>query len=137
MIRRMAVPLVAFLFVAVFGLARAASAVTVADAWASPSSESGAIYYATILNAGAEPDRLTAATTPNATSVELRDTLHAATAQPAIVVPAHGSVTLAPGGAYLSVLGLKSPLQANDALLIRLHFERAGWIVAIVRVRAS
>ncbi len=136
MIRRPAGLFVALLFLANSGFALAASPVTVADAWALPSSGAGAIY-ATIANAGEEPDRLIGATTPNAASVELHDTLHGTTVQPAIVVPAHGSVTLAPGGAYLSALGLKSALQANDALLVRLHFERAGWIVAIVRVRAS
>jgi copper(I)-binding protein len=116
--------------------ASAATGITVTDAWAKPSSGTGAVY-ATITNSDATPDRLIGAMTPGAASAELHDSLHGTAAVPAIVVPAGGSVTLAPGGQYVALTGLKADLQANDAVLVRMHFERAGWIVAIVRVRAS
>ncbi len=116
--------------------ARAASPVTVSDAYANPASGSTAIY-ATIVNSGATADRLIGAMTPNAASIELRDAAHGAAPVAAIPIPANGTVVLAPGGASLEVVGLKADVAANDAFLARLHFEHAGWVVTIVRVRGG
>jgi copper(I)-binding protein len=135
-------------FVACAGIGRASAApsISVTDAWSRPAASTGtAVMYATIKNAAAVPDRLTAATTPSARNVELHQSMSSmmngdpvASMHPvdAIVVPAHGSVTLAPGGYHLMLTGLKGDLTANGAFLARLHFANAGWIVTIVHVRA-
>jgi copper(I)-binding protein len=137
------------LFLALLALAtlRAASAaptIAINDAWSRPATGMG-VVYATIVNSGTTPDRLTAATAPNAASVELHqstsstgangnvESMHPVTA---ITIPAGGSVTLGPGGYHLMLVGLKADLTSNDAFLVRMHFENAGWIVAIVHVRA-
>ncbi len=116
--------------------ARAAAPVTVSAAW-SPAATDAAVVYATIANDGDEPDRLIGVFSPSATGFELHDTLHGAATVPAIVIPAHGTVTLAPGGRYFSLTGLKAPTVTGSEFFARMHFERAGWIVAVVRVGTS
>ena len=124
--------------------ASAAPAIAVNDAWSRPATGT-AVVYATIVNSGTTPDRLIGATAPNAASVELHqstgttgangnvESMHPVTA---IAVPAGGSVTLGPGSYHLMLVGLKADLAANDAFLVRMHFANAGWVVAIVHVRA-
>ncbi len=116
--------------------ARAESPIAVPDAWAPPALGLGPVY-ATITNTGDVPDRLIGATTPNATSIELHDPAHGAKPVAAITIPAHATVTLGASGPYLALVGLKAPTAANDMFFCRMHFERAGWIVAIVHVRSS
>jgi copper(I)-binding protein len=115
-------------------MVRAESAVTVSDAWAHPASGTVTVY-ASISNSGDEPDRLLGATSPSATGFALYDPAKGTAAVPAIVIPAHGLVTLAPTGPYLTMTGLKSDVADGGLFFARLHFERAGWIVAIVHVR--
>jgi copper(I)-binding protein len=111
--------------------------VTVTNAWANPASAGGSVaVYGTIANAADDPDRLIGAISPSAASGELHDAKSAAPV-PAIAIPAHGSVTLALGGDYVSYAGLKSDLVAGGLFFARLHFERAGWLVTIVHVRGT
>jgi copper(I)-binding protein len=135
MLRRSAIFGIALLAAATVA-ARADSAVTVTDAWSPPALGLGPVY-ATITNTGDVPDRLIGAMTPNAASIELHDPTHGAKPVAVIVIPAHATVTLGASGPYLSLVGLKAATAVNDAFLCRIHFERAGWIVAIVRVRSS
>ena len=113
---------------------RAESAVTVSDAGSHPASGTVQVY-ASIANSGDEPDRLLGATSPSATGSALYDPAKGAAAVTAIVIPAHGLVTLAPSGPYLTMTGLKADVADGGLFFARLHFERAGWIVAIVHVR--
>lgn len=113
---------------------RAESAVTVSDAWSHPASGTVQVY-ASIANSGDEPDRLLGATSPSATGFALYDPAKGTAPVPAIVIPAHGLVTLSPSGPYLSMTGLKADVADGGLFFARLHFERAGWIVAIVHVR--
>jgi copper(I)-binding protein len=113
---------------------RAASPVVVADPWAHPASGTAQVY-ATISNEGDDADRLIGATSPSATGYELHDAAHGATPVAAIVIPPHGSVTFSPTGGYVLFTGLKADLTDGGLFFARLHFERAGWIVALVRVR--
>jgi copper(I)-binding protein len=115
---------------------RAAAPVAVSAPWSPPATDA-ALVYANITNDGDDPDRLIGAFSPSATGFELHDTLHGTAAVSAIVIPAHGTVTLAPGGRYLSLTGLKAPTVTGGEFFARLHFERAGWIVAVVRVGTS
>ena len=52
-----------------------------------------------------------------------------------VVIPAHGAVTLKPGGFHLMLIDLKSPLHAGEALTVTLHFKngRSLEVSAIVR----
>jgi len=113
---------------------RAASPVVVADPWAHPASGTVQVY-ATISNEGDDPDRLIGASSPSASGFELHDAAHGATPVAAVVIPPHGSVTLSPTGGYVMFTGLKADLTDGGLFFARLHFERAGWIVALVRVR--
>jgi copper(I)-binding protein len=113
---------------------RAEGAVTVSDAWSHPASGTVQVY-ASIANSGDEPDRLLGATSPSATGSALYDPAKGAAPVSAIVIPAHGLVTLAASGPYLALTGLKSDVADGSLFFARLHFERAGWIVAIVHVR--
>jgi copper(I)-binding protein len=133
MMRRAAVLVLTFLAMTSAG-ARAASPVVVADAWAHPASGSVQVY-ATISNEGDAADRLIGATSPSATGYELHDGAHGAAPVAAIVVPPHGSVTFSPTGGYVQFTGLKADLADGGLFFARLHFENAGWIVAIVHVR--
>ena len=133
MIRPLAVPFALLLLVASSLAAGAASPVTVTDPWARPSSGSVQVY-ATVVNAGDDADRLIGATSPSATGAELHDASKSAPVA-AIAIPAHGSVTLASSGAFVTFTGLKADIGPTDLFFARLHFERAGWIVAVVHIR--
>jgi periplasmic copper chaperone A len=41
----------------------------------------------------------------------------------AIVIPAHGSVALAPGGYHLMLTGAKHPIKPGDSVRVSLHFD--------------
>ena len=78
-------------------------------------------------------DRLVAVSTPLAEKVELhRSTMeegvHRMEAVESIVVPAGGSVALAPGGLHVMLVGLKFMLMAEETIPVTLTFERSGAI---------
>ena len=125
-----------------------AAAIVVSDAWSRPAIGTG-VVYARIANSGAVPDRLDAASAPIARAVEIHRSTSGSASMNGMVmhgvesmervrslaVPAHGSVTLAPGGYHLMAIGLRRDLHANERLPLRLHFARAGWIAVTVSVR--
>ena len=45
-----------------------------------------------------------------------------------LAIPAHGSVTLGPGGYHLMFFGPKVPFKVGDRIPTSLHFEHAGTI---------
>lgn len=108
-----------------------AAAVSVNGAWSRPA-VGNAVVYATIRNAGAAPVAVTGVRASVGTSAELHRSMAMAggTMDGApmsamgmapvkrIVVPAHGSVTLKPGGDHVMVLGLRSPLKAGTAFSV-------------------
>jgi copper(I)-binding protein len=53
-----------------------------------------------------------------------------------IAVPAHGHVTLAPGGYHIMLVGLKQPLKPATTFSLQLDFEHAGWMTTRVAVHA-
>jgi copper(I)-binding protein len=118
--------------------ARAAGPVAISDAWSNPASAGGSVHvYATITNNGDEADRLIGAVSPSATGFELHDLgmKPGATPPAALVIPPHATVTFAPGGDDVTYTGVKTDIAAGGLFFARLHFERAGWVVTIVRVR--
>lgn len=87
--------------------------------------------YATVRNAGVEPDKLVGASSPAADHVELHvmsmdNGVMRMRQMPSFEVPARGELTLKPGGNHLMFLGLKRPLKAGEKVPLKLRFERAG-----------
>lgn len=97
-----------------------------------PGATTGAGYL-TLTNTGPEPDRLVAVSTPGAEKVEIHEGVTengvARMRQvPAIDIPAHGAVKLAPGGFHLMLIGLKEGLATGMRLPATLTFEKAGTV---------
>ena len=76
-----------------------------------------------------EPDRLVAATSPEADAIELHVTemtdgvMRMRQAEGGLVVPADGPLMLAPGGAHLMVFGLAADAAEDGRLSFALEFE--------------
>ena len=142
----------------------AAASIDVSSAWArtSPAAAGAGALYLTIDNNGGLDDALIAARVDAsiAKTAELHETVAvdasattAAAAMPGgtmaaaaetmmemrpvnrIVVPAQGSVVLAPGGYHIMMMGLIEPLTVGSALNVTLTFEVSGDKVVIATVR--
>ena len=101
--------------------------------------ETGAAY-ATLIGGG-QPDRLIAASSPVAETVELHthleeDGVMRMRPVEAIAVPAGGKVELKPGGLHIMLIGLKGPLKEGRHFPLTLIFERAGRIETEVPILA-
>lgn len=107
-------------------------------------STTGAVYIRAIHNDGAQVDRLVAASTVRADSVEL----HAMTMDGDVMrmrqlnvidLPAHSEVVMRQGSAqgyHLMLLGVKQPLKQGEKFPLTLRFERAGEVTVEVWVQA-
>jgi periplasmic copper chaperone A len=99
-----------------------------------PGPSTGAVYFRAIKNNGAEPDRLLAARTPVAASVELhRMDMDGAVMRmrpvAGIDLPGHTEILLRHGagsGYHVMLQGLKAPLKEGDRFSVVLTFQRAG-----------
>lgn len=115
--------------------------VEVSDAWARPSPEGGASsVYFQLVNDGSRLDRLRGGETDLAQTVEMHQTSmqgDLAVMMPVAVVdvPAGESVTFAPGGYHMMLIGLTAPLEPGDIVPLTLFFERAGQVQIAVEVR--
>ncbi len=87
-----------------------------------------------ITNTGTTPDRLIAARSPASKSVEIHEmkmegsVMRMRELEKGLEIPAGGSVTLAPGGFHLMLIGLVEPLKADTKVPLTLVFEKAGTI---------
>jgi copper(I)-binding protein len=93
-----------------------------------------------IHNAQPQADRLVAAGTDVAQTVELHETrmeggMHRMQQVPSIEVPAGGKVELRPGGLHVMLIRLTTPLRVGDRFPLILRFERAGRLTVEVEVR--
>lgn len=94
--------------------------------------------YVTIINNGAEEDRLLGATSQIAERVEIHrmemtDGIMKMRPIPdGLVIPAGQKIELAPGGYHLMLIGLKQPVKQNDTVMVALKFEKAGIINTIL-----
>jgi periplasmic copper chaperone A len=115
--------------------------VQVTDAWARASAgaaTTGATYVS--LTAGAQADRLTAASTPVAQSAQV----HESTSEggimrmrpvPELDIPAGKTVKLSPGGYHIMMFGLHQPLKAGQSFPLTLTFAHAAPVTVTVNVR--
>jgi copper(I)-binding protein len=91
------------------------------------------VYFRTLKNRGDQPDRLVAASTPVAQSVEFHrssvDAQNVMRMRPieAIELPPRSELRVRHGGElHLMLIGLKVPLKEGERLSLRLRFEKAG-----------
>ena len=100
--------------------------------------KTGAIYL-TIKNTGGTDDRLVSAVTPAAEQAQLHIEINdngIMKMRPlsAIDAKAHSTVTLAPGGMHVMLVGLKQPLKEGQSFPLMLSFAKAGKIDVTVMV---
>lgn len=120
-----------------------AGALTIKNAWARPSigAHGNSAAYLTIHNSGDTADRLIGAATPQAGKVELHsnlregDIIRMRAVEDGIVVPAHGMVSLKPGGTHIMLMQLSEPLKMDGTLPLTLTFEQAGTVTVTAGIR--
>jgi copper(I)-binding protein len=113
-------------------------------AWtrATPSGTDVGIGYLTIENKGTVPDRFTGASTPAAAKAELHEmgmdngVMKMRPVKDGLPIPPGQSVTLAPGGLHLMLMGLKGPLKEGGKVPLTLQFEKAGKVDVTLDVQS-
>ena len=119
-----------------------APAVRVERAWsrATPPGARAGAGYLTLVNPVDAADRLLSASSTVAGVTEVHEmsmtggVMRMRHLADGLVVPARGSVALAPGGTHLMFLELRQPLVAGQVIRVQLRFERAGVVPAELRV---
>lgn len=113
--------------------AHAKGEIEVREAWsrATPPGAKVGVGYMEIRNAGAQPDRLVAASTPVAKRVEMHITQRDGEVMrmrqvQGFDIPARERVTLRAGGSHLMLVDLAQPLKKGERFTMKLRFERAG-----------
>jgi copper(I)-binding protein len=126
-------------FVALSAGARADDSMMVENAWsrAAIAGRNGVVYFSVMDMGGA--DRLLGADTPVAAKAELHqssDNHGVMQMRPVDAVPlaAGATVTFAPGGLHVMLIGLKHALKEGETFPLTLHFEKAGNVQTIVKV---
>lgn len=98
--------------------------------------------YTTIQNEGDEADRLVAASAEIAGRTEIHEmkvqdgVMKMSPLADGIVIPAHESVKLAPGGLHIMFMQLKGPLKQGERIPGTLTFEKAGTVKVEFAVEA-
>ncbi len=120
--------------------------IAVSDAWVRPTIGTGraTAAYFTVMNRGDEDDVLVAAKSAKAESVEFHQTTMTADGvmqmrpvEGGLPIPVGGTLTLAPGGTHLMIMGLKEGLSAGGELPLTLEFAKAGPIDVLVPVKTA
>jgi copper(I)-binding protein len=119
-----------------------AGGIELRDAWARASATQTSAAYLTIENRTGEDDTLLEVRSPVAERVEIHDM----TMEDMVMrmrklddlpVAAGESVSLAPGGKHIMLIGLSGPLEEGASVPLTLVFEKAGEIVIEAPVRAA
>lgn len=124
------------------------AAILLTGAWSRPAVDVGVVYLH-VANGGSAADRLDAARSPVARTVEVHRSVRSDATMngmkmtgvmsmervSGVTIPAHGSVTFEPGGYHLMAIGLHHDLQAGEHFAVQLHFAKAGWLPVTVLVR--
>jgi copper(I)-binding protein len=95
------------------------------NAYLDPPSAGTEHAYLTIRNNGDAPDRLVSVSSPWATSISLVNG-SSSTPLPWITVPAHGSVTLKPGGYSILLTDLTRTPKLGDTIPLTLDYATSG-----------
>ncbi|MDX5463347.1 MAG: copper chaperone PCu(A)C [Alphaproteobacteria bacterium] len=115
-------------------------ALTIDHPWARPAIPNRpGVVFLTVKNTGDAPDRLVAASTPVAGTVEIHthikdgDVMRMVRIE-AIDVPAGGMAMLQPGGDHLMLFDIPKPYVVGDSFPMTLTFEKAGDVMVEVQV---
>ncbi|HEX5766752.1 MAG TPA: copper chaperone PCu(A)C [Burkholderiales bacterium] len=107
--------------------------IEVREAWsrATPPGAKLGVAYMEIRNRGPQAERLIAASTPLARSVEMHVTQRDGEVMKmrqvqGFDIPARERITLRPGGSHLMLVDIAKPLEKGERFRMRLRFERAG-----------
>jgi hypothetical protein len=130
--------LLALLLVASPAIARdyTLGALQIGQPWARatpPTAPSGGGFL-TITNKGTAPDRLVSASSPAAGAVQVHEMkmegsiMRMREVEKGLEIPPGATVTLAPGGLHLMMMGLKVPFKKDEKVPVTLVFEKAGKI---------
>ena len=93
--------------------------------------QSGSAAYLLIRNAGGGADRLLSASSPAVQSISVHESrtqggvARMRGAEP-LTIEGGATLTMAPGGLHLMLMGLRSPLRPGEQLPLTLSFERSG-----------
>ena len=117
--------------------------IEIRDAWAAPTPGGVTVSagYLTIVNHTQADDHLIGVSSTRANSVDVH-TMRMADGvmemRPAgeIIIPAGGTLTLAPGGLHLMFMNVSPPFALGDTIPVTLHFEHGGDVDAPLPVRA-
>lgn len=117
-------------------------ALTIIDPWAraTPPMAQTAGGYLMIENSGEGSDRLVAAASPVANRTEIHEMsmsqgiMTMRRLEDGLDIPAGGTITLAPGGAHIMLMGLKEALVAGETVPVTLEFEVAGEVETYIQV---
>ena len=98
--------------------------------------------YLTVKNTGTEPDRLLSVSSPAASAVQVHEMkmdgsiMRMREVDHPLEIKPGQTVTLAPGGLHLMMMGLKAPLKQGEKVPLTLAFEKAGKIDVELDVEA-
>lgn len=92
-----------------------------------------AAAYLSIRNDGIDNDTLMIVSTPvsgmaDVHSMSLNNGIMSMAATEPIIIPAGGTITLAPGGLHIMMMNLRKPLIKGESIDLTLSFNRAGKI---------
>lgn len=101
-----------------------ADALTVSDAWAKSADSGMTAAFATLTNDADHDVVITGAHSVASARVELHEVANGSMREVdgGFTVPAHGSLTLEPGGLHLMFIDLGAPLVAGDEVTITVEF---------------
>ncbi len=118
------------------------AAVTVTDAWCRPTpngARAGACYAAFT---AATDDRLTGGSSPRAAQLQIHEmsmaggVMRMGEMKDGLPLPAGKTVTLAPGGNHIMLIGLTGPLVEGETAPLTLRFASASEVTVQAPVRA-
>jgi hypothetical protein len=98
--------------------------------------------FLTITNKGTAADRLVSASSPAAASVQVHEmkmegnVMRMRELANGLEIAPGATVTLAPGGLHMMMMGLKAPLKQGEKVPLTLVFEKAGTIDVEIAVEA-
>jgi hypothetical protein len=119
-----------------------AGQIEISQVWARPSTVGNGAAYFQLTNQGTSGDALNAVESPVADKAELHTMTMDGNVMrmrkvPSLALPAGKSVSVAPGGLHVMLIGLKKPLVEGESFPMRLVFERAGSVEVKVHVEAK
>jgi len=116
--------------------------ISVENGWAraTVAGQGSAAAYLTIVNRGGGEDRLVGVSVPRSNVAMLHSSsmdggvMRMRDLSEGLIIPAYGTVQLAPNGTHIMLNGLKSPLRAGEQFPATLRFAKAGAKDVVIKV---